>query len=255
MLKKRKTWTDQEKDVLWERYRSGDESAYTELLESYVPMVEIIAVKTKGKLPISMEVGDLISDGFFGLVDAVKKFDPSKGYKFETYASGRIRGEIYDRLRDYDWVSRYSRLKFKQVAKTTDLLAEELQGDPTPQQIADRLEWDVEEVLKVQNSYLNSFPTNIDDYIKDSTHEFFSLEEVLEDETIGDPEFSSQYDDLADKLQGLLFKLSEQESVIMYLHHYEGLAFGKIAGILEIGAPRVSQIYSDALSTLQKHLV
>ena len=71
-------------------------------LEAYLPLVEIIASKTKSKLPVQIEIGDLVNDGFFGLVDAIQKYDESTGNKFETYASNRIRGEINDRLRDYD---------------------------------------------------------------------------------------------------------------------------------------------------------
>ena len=254
MLKKRK-FTKIEQAELWERYRSGDESAYTDLLESYVSLVEIIATKAVAGLPNSIELGDLISDGFFGLADAVSKFDPSKGFKFETYATGRIWGEIYDRLRDYDWVSRYSRIKFKKITRTTDLLTEELQRNPTVEELAERLDWTIDEVLKTQAAYSSSFSANIDDYMTEGEHVSFSLEEVLGDETLGDPSFTMQYNGLTDALRIALESLDEQESVIIYLHHYESLPFVKIAEILEIGAPRVSQIYNKGLLVLQEHLL
>lgn len=250
MLATRK-FSVEEKENLWVKFRQGDESVMTDLLEAYLPLVEIIAVKAKHGLPDSLEVGDLISDGVFGLADAIRKFDSSQGNKFETYATSRIWGEIYDKLRDYDPVSRYSRLKFKKLSRTTDLLFEELQREPTAREIADRIEWDYSEVVKTQAAYYNSFSVNIDEYIKDSTHEFFSLEEVMGDDSIGRSDFVLEYSDLVDKLQEALFKLPEQESIIIYLHHYENLPFNKIAALLGLGSSRVSQIYKVALNKLQ----
>ena len=253
MLSKRKKWSNEEKLILWDKYNSGDTSVYSELLESYIPLVEIIATKAASRLPNSVEIGDLISDGFFGLADAVQKFDSSKGYRFETYASGRIWGEIYDKLRDYDWVSRYSRLKFKQLNKTIDILLERLQREPTIEELCDELNWTTSELHKVQTLFNNSYPVNIDDYITDSTHENFSLSEVIKDSKIGDSEFDYTKYDIIEKLSVSMFSLNEQESVIMYLHHYEDKTFISIATELGIGASRISQIYNDALKKIQNN--
>lgn len=250
MLNKRKKWSSAEKEELWTKYRSGDISVSKELLEAYVPLVEIIATKAAARLKNSVELGDLISDGFIGLVDAVEKFDHTKGFKFETYATGRIWGEIYDRLREYDWVSRYSRLKFKQLTRTTDILSERLQRTPSVEEIAEEAGWDVEEVHKVNSLFYGSISVNIDDFASDES-EGFSLQEVIPDNSIGEPDYVSNEADIMEKLSIAMNSLSSQESVIMYLYHYEQESFADIAESLGIGPSRVSQVYNEGLRHLQ----
>lgn len=262
MLKKRKFTAEQKLD-LFERYRSGETECYTELLESFVPLVEIIATKVKAKLPGPIEIGDLISDGFFGLADAIEKFDASKGYKFETYASARIRGAILDSLRDYDWVSRYSRIKFKDLLSAQMSLTEKLQREPENSEIAEFLGWSENEVYKIQAAYINSFAWNIDN-ANDSSAGFsdgesggvgLSLSDTLADSTLGDYDFDFTSEDIASRLTDAMSELTEQESVVVYLHHYENLPFVKISEELGIGAARVSRIYSGALETLKSRLL
>lgn len=256
ILKNKRKFSKQEKEDLWDSYYENpdDTKVFNELLEAYLPLVEIIASKTKSKLPVQIEIGDLVNDGFFGLVDAIQKYDESTGNKFETYASNRIRGEINDRLRDYDWVSRYSRLKFKQVSQTEALLEEEMQARPSSQDIADRLGWDLDEVLKTQSSYLSSFSINIDEYISDSTHESFSLKEMIPDSSAPDVGFSLELSEISSVLEKSLFSLSEQQSIIVYLYIYEEMKLNEIATLLDINIKQVSKIYDQALKQMESML-
>ena len=254
ILKNKKKYSEEEKQVLWSKYREdrSNVKVFNELLEAYIPLLEVIASKSKSSLPSQIEIGDLLNDGFFGLVNAVERFDETKGWKFETYASNRIRGEINDRLRDYDWVSRYSRLKFKQVSQTEQFLTEELQREPTLQDIADRLGWDIEEVNKVQASYNNSYAINIDEYISDSTHESFSLSEMLPDPSAGDAGFDLDVDELTKTIERHMFSLPEHESIVVFLSIYEGMEFSEIADIIEVKPTKVSKIFDKAISRLRE---
>lgn len=256
ILKNKKKYSEEEKQVLWSKYKEDETNVevFNELLEAYLPLVEVIASKSKSNLPSQIEIGDLINDGFFGLVDAVKRFDQSKGWKFETYASNRIRGEINDRLRDYDWVSRYSRLKFKQVAQTEQFLIEELQREPTMQDIADRLGWDVEAVSKVQASYNNSYSINLDEYISDSTHESFSLREMIPDPSAGQAGFDLDVDDLTKIIEQNMFSLPEHESIVVFLNIYEGMTFEEIADVIEVKPSKVEKIFITAIKRLREIL-
>jgi len=255
LLKKRKKYTSEEKVQLFTQYRDGDSSCYTELLEAYVPLVEIIATKIKSKVGPSVELGDLISDGFFGLADAIEKFDESKGYKFETYASTRVRGAIFDSLRDYDWVSRYSRIKFKTLDAAKLALSEKLQREPTADDIAIFLDWSINEVSKTEAAWVQSFPLDIDGSKSVYGDESFDLKEIIPDTTLGEPDFDFISETISAEFEVALSSLSEQESVVVYLHHYESLPFVRIAEELNIGAARVSRIYSGALETLKSKLL
>lgn len=256
ILKNKKKYSEEEKQVLWSRYREDktDAKVFNELLEAYFPLLEVIASKSKSSLPAQIEIGDLLNDGFFGLVDALEKFDESKGWKFETYASNRIRGEINDRLRDYDWVSRYSRLKFKQVSQTEIFLTEELQRQPSLQDIADRLGWDIQEVGKVQASFNNSYSINIDEYISDSMHESFSLSEMIPDASAGQAGFDLDVDDLTKIIEKHMFSLPEHESIVVFLSIYENMTFEEIAEVIEVKPSKVSKIFDQAIGRLRETL-
>jgi RNA polymerase sigma factor for flagellar operon FliA len=251
-----KKLSKEQKQELWANYRDNrdDLKAYNDLLEAYLPLVEIIAVKSKSKLPAQIEVGDLINDGFFGLVDALEKFDESKGYTFETYASTRIRGEINDRLRDYDWVSRYARLKFKLISQTESLLLEELQREPSDTEIADRIGIDMDELNKIRSNYFASFPVNIDEYMSDSTHESFSLSELLPDESDSSVEYEQEYKEISSVVEKALFSLSEHQSIVVYLHLYEELKFKEIAEMLGVSDQKIKKVYDSGLEDLQRAL-
>lgn len=254
MLKNKRIYSDNEKNLLWEKYFSGDDSVYIELCEAYLPLVEAIAVRHKSMLPNSIEVDDLISDGFFGLADAITKFDNSQNNKFETYATSRIRGAIMDRLRDYDPVSRYYRAKFKKLGGIIDHLSELYQREPTYDELAVELGWDIDEVKKIKLLYAGSFTVNIDEYLTDNTHESFSLADILGDGTIGDAAFGMQEQELSSKLLTALESLTPQESVVIYWKHYENMTFVSIAEILEVRVPRVSRIYAAAMGKLRDQL-
>jgi RNA polymerase sigma factor for flagellar operon FliA len=256
ILKSKKKYSEEEKQVLWSKYRNDRNNLeiFNELLEAYIPLLEVIASKTKASLPPHIEFGDLLNDGFFGLVNAVERYDETKGWKFETYASNRIRGEINDRLRDYDWVSRYSRLKFKQVSQTESFLVQELQRQPSMQDIADRLGWEVEEVSKVQASFNSSYSVNIDEYISDSMHETFSLGEMLADESAGQAGFDLDVDDLTKIIERHMFSLPEHESIVVFLSMYENMSFEEIAEVIDAKPSKVSKIFDQAISRLRETL-
>jgi len=256
ILNNKKTFTKEQKNDLWESYAKNrkDKKVFNDLVEAYLPLLEVLALKSKSKLPPEIEVGDLVSDGFFGLVDAIEKFDPDKGFKFETYATNRIQGEINTGLRNFDWISRYSRLKFKLVSQTEDALFEALQRQPTTKDIAERLGWREEEVLEIQSQYIESFNVNIDEYISDSTHESFSLREFIPDSSASEIGFDLEMDEMSTVLEKSLFSLDEQESIIVFLYIYEEKKLNEIAAMLDINIKQVSKMYDDALKKLQDQI-
>ena len=251
MLKSKNKYSDEQKIELWSRYEAGDQTAFTELCDAYLGLVETIAYNNKSRLRESVEVDDLISDGFFGLADAIEKYDDTVGAKFETYAASRIRGAIMDALRDYDPISRHYRGKFKKVTAVTDALSESYQRVPTDAEVAKELDWDLAEVQRIRSFYLSSFTVNIDEYMTDSTHEAFSLADVMADDTIGDNEYALQEEDMTTILIDGLNSLNEQESLVLYWKHEENLNFREIGDRLGIKVPRVSRIYSGAMAKLR----
>ena len=86
-----------------------------QIVQEYAPMIKYVANRIALRLPPHIEVDDLISVGVLGLIDAIEKYDPTRGAKFKTYAEFRVRGSILDELRSLDWVPRSVRQKASEM--------------------------------------------------------------------------------------------------------------------------------------------
>jgi RNA polymerase sigma factor for flagellar operon FliA len=103
---------------LWAEYKRRQTPAARErLILHYSPLVKFVAGRVGSGLPPNVEQADLVSYGIFGLIDAIEKFDPFRGFTFETYAITRIKGAIVDELRSIDWVPRSVRAKARAIER------------------------------------------------------------------------------------------------------------------------------------------
>src|SRR4029079_3222110 len=101
---------------LWRRFKEEtSQDARDQLILQFAPLVKYVASRVATGLPATVEQADLVSYGMFGLIDALEKFDPARGNKFETYAIPRIKGAIIDELRAMDWVPRSVRFKAREI--------------------------------------------------------------------------------------------------------------------------------------------
>ena len=123
---------DDELGAHWHEFKStGAIEAREKLILHYAPLVKYVASRVATGLPASVEQADLVSYGMFGLIDALTKFEPGRGNKFETYAIPRIKGAIIDELRAMDWVPRSVRFKAREIEKAHTDLEAMLKRQPT----------------------------------------------------------------------------------------------------------------------------
>ena len=123
---------EQELTELWTDYKAtGDERAREGLILHYSPLVKFVAGRVGSGLPRNVDQNDLVSFGTFGLIDAVDKFEPERGFKFETYAVNRIKGAILDELRHLDWVPRSVRSRAREIQRTMAELNHKYQRTPS----------------------------------------------------------------------------------------------------------------------------
>lgn len=255
ILKNLKKFTDTDKEELWAKYLDSpeDKEVFNLLTEAYLPVVEVIAAKMKSNLPPYMDIDDLVSTGYLGLREAIERYDSSMGYKFETYATMRIKGYILDSLREKDRIPRALRGKFKKMGDTELALLEELQREPTSEELADRLDWSLNDLNEVRRRFQESFEVNLDEFISDSTHESFSLEESIADLQLGESADQLSLDDMKDTLAEGLAQLSEQEVEILLMVLAEKKKFVDIQKETGILAPQVVKIYDGALKELGEY--
>ena len=121
------------------RIEIAHHDARERLILHYSPLVKFVAGRVAAGLPQSIEQSDLVSYGIFGLIDAIDKFDPERGFKFETYAISRIKGAIIDELRSIDWVPRSVRSKARTIERAYSKLENELKRSPSDEEMATEL--------------------------------------------------------------------------------------------------------------------
>ncbi|MBP5284288.1 MAG: sigma-70 family RNA polymerase sigma factor, partial [Treponema sp.] len=150
-----------EEDKLWAEFKKTKSSAIRDkLIRQYMPLVKYVAGKVSIGLPASMEFDDLVGFGQFGLLDAITKYDLDKGVKFKTYAVTRIRGAIFDEMRQLDWVPRSVRQKSKEIEDTISDLESKLGRPASDAEIAKEMNISEEEfqqtVMKVSGTSILS---------------------------------------------------------------------------------------------------
>ena len=204
-------------DQVWEQFHETSDKHFRNLLmEHYRHIVKYTAERLHSKLPDKVELDDLISAGIFGLMDAIDAFDPSRGVKFETYCSPRIRGSILDELRSMDWVPRLVRARASQLTKAMQSLETNLGRKPTEKETADELNLDMDEFIRLQRDAnavgLVSLNTKYND--SDGEKEVREID-VIKDEKSQDPLVESQKRDLRNLITKGLTR-AEQLIVVLY---------------------------------------
>ena len=158
------------------------------MILQYAPLVRYVAGRVGVGLPASVEQGDLVSYGVFGLIDAIEKYDPERAIKFETYAINRIRGAIIDELRSFDWIPRSVRTKARDIERAIAVLEARLQRTPTEGEIADELGLDIPELRRVFDQVSFVHVAALDEMLGSADHgDGSTLGERLEDERTSAP--------------------------------------------------------------------
>ena len=241
---------------LWDDFKtSGSMDARNRLVVHYSPLVKYVAGRLSAGLPNSIEQADLVSYGMFGLIDAINKFEPARGNKFETYAMSRIRGSIIDELRSIDWVPRSLRAKARAVEKAYTKLEHELLRTPSDAEVAEELGTTEEELQNVftQISFFGLVALEETVSVGAERSESVTLGDTIPDPGLG-PVGAFEVQETKQILAQALNRLPEREKIVLTLYYYEGLTLGEIGGILGITESRVCQIHTKAVIQLRSKL-
>lgn len=222
------------------------------LITHYAPLVTQVATRMIGRLPDTVELADLVSYGTFGLIDAVEKFEPARGFKFETYAGQRIRGAIIDELRAADWVPRSVRSKARTVEHAARALEQTLMRPVTDEDIADHLGWHTAEVRTVRAQVALSHIAALDGMVAGG--ETRAIDAVLDNAA---PEASQSVEarETSALLAGAIQGVRDREQEVLRLYYFENLTLAQIGQILGVTESRVSQIHSGAVKKLRESLM
>lgn len=236
----------------WSRFKAnGDTAARERLILQYSPLVKYVAGRVSVGLPASVEHGDLVSYGMFGLIDAIEKFDLAKGVKFETYAIARIKGAIIDELRSIDWIPRSVRSKAKRVERALSTLEERLERTPTEEELAAELEVSVDELRQTLTQVSLTSLVALDEAVPGEEGDRQSLLDTLADVKSTDPQDALEDRELRRILAESINRMTEREKTVIVLYYFEGMTLAQIGEVLGVTESRVSQMHTKAVLGLR----
>jgi RNA polymerase sigma factor FliA len=240
-------------DTVWERYMVRREQRDRDrLIVHYAPLVRFVAGRLAAGLPQSVEQAELVSNGMFGLIDAIAKFDPGRGYKFETYAMSRIRGAILDELRSYDWVPRSVRSKARTIETANRRFEAEHHRAPSEAELAEAAGMTEEQLQTAIGQVSMAGLVALDDSVA-GDGEMSSLGELLPDDGATPGEVIED-EDGRQLLASQINELPQRERVVLTLYYYEGLTLAEIGQVLGVTESRICQVHTKAVLHLKSRL-
>jgi len=249
--------TMQNEEILWKNYLTLKTPAAREaIILRYAPLVKYVAGRVAIGLPSNVEFDDLVSYGVFGLMDAIDKFDPSRGIKFETYAIARIRGAILDGLRSNDWVPRSVRQKARELERVCADLENKLGRSATDQEISEAMHVSLSEFYDLLSEVSCTTLSSLDELWLVNSNEDDSVRvlDLIRNDESEDPLHHVEIEEIKATLTGAIDCLPERERMVIALYYYEGLTLKEIGEIMEISESRVSQIHTKAIFRLRGRL-
>ena len=224
-----------------------------EIIHKYLHLVKYVAGRISINLPPHVEIDDLINEGILGLIDAIGKYDDSRGVKFETYAITRINGAILDALRALDWVPRAVRQKARELERVFVDLENRLARVPEDEEVSKALGITLKEyhtlLLKIRGTSILS----LEEFLPNEKGHDVALLDTLKD---GGPDATHLLEstEVKSTLAAAVESLPPQERTVISLYYFEGLTLKEIKNVLEVSESRVSQIHAQAVIRLRSKL-
>jgi RNA polymerase sigma factor for flagellar operon FliA len=239
-------------------YRKSGHAAYIAvspeereaLITQHLPKVKYIADRMAAKLPPSVERDDLYGAGVVGLIDAVERFDASRGVAFTTFAEMRVRGAILDNLRSLDWASRNSRRRAREIQEAFAAVEKEKGGCATEEEVAAQMQIPLAELRDSMREMRDLTVMNLDE---PETSTGLSFSELLSDHTdspLEDLEKAEHRRMLAQAID----RLPEKEHQVIALYYLEELNMKETGEVLGVSESCVSQLRTQAIIRLRAKL-
>lgn len=235
-------------DELWHEFKKTKSSALRDkFIRQYMPLVKYVAGKVSTGMPESVEFDDLVGFGQFGLLDAINKFDPDKNVKFKTYAVTRIRGAIFDELRQLDWVPRSVRQKSREIEDTIVDLEAKLGRSASDSEIAGAMGITEGEY---QNTIMKVSGTSVlslnDVWYSGDDNDHMSIGDSIEAPNSLNPDVIVEREEIRKVIIQAINELPKNEKMVIVLYYHEDLTFKEIGQVLNVSESRISQLHTKA---------
>lgn len=237
---------------MWHQYIDTKDPAIKEkLILEYSHIIKYVAGRLSIYFGSNVEYDDLIGYGVFGLIDAIDKFDITKGVKFETYASLRIRGAIIDSIRELDWVPRSLRQKNKELERIYAQVENELGHSATDQEVSDKLGISLDDFYKLLNEVNLSSLVSLEEFLEQNYESGVNIVGSCKEDR---PEGYMEITELREILVDAIGKLPEKEKTVVSFYYFEDLTLKEISAIMKVSESRISQLHTKAILRLRGKL-
>jgi RNA polymerase sigma factor for flagellar operon FliA len=206
------------------------------LLQRHGGIIDRLARRLVMRTGMQSAYEDLWSAGALGLIEAMRRFDASRGATFETFAEHRVRGAMLDELRRLDHLPRRLRDRTDHLQKARKKLAGALGRSASVEELAAEMNVELEEVSSIEA--LLEPPISLDKVIPTLAAEEASYDPIARKQLLA-------------RLLGAVEQIPERLQMVLQLHYVEGLTYREIATVLQVSEPRVCQIHADALDKLR----
>ncbi|MGH2346848.1 MAG: FliA/WhiG family RNA polymerase sigma factor [Chloroflexota bacterium] len=229
-------------------------SSRDQLILRYFPLVRYAVGSLARSRACNLDAEDILGYGTMGLIDAVDRFDASRGVKFETYAVTRIRGYLLDQLRAHDWLPRTARGHVHTVQRVSEELESRLGRHPSRDELASETGLPPEtcgQAMVDAGNRLLSLETALTAGADGDTP---SLVDRLEDKHDIGPALQAMRAELRDAVTLALYDLPERQRTVVGLRYGEERTFKEIADILNVSESRACQLHTQALNRMRRSL-
>lgn len=248
-----KRLADSELESLWTEYfkDKGNKKVRDELIVQYIYLTRYVVGRVKVALPPTFSIEDISSYGVEGLIDAVEKYLPNKGARFETYALMRIRGNIIDKIRSQDFLPRSARKKIKDIKAVQEELKQKFGRTPTSSEIGQVLGLEKEKIDQILAE--DTTITSLYDK-KGTSDDSIEIIDTIQDTKSLNPQEEMEEKDVKKELEHALKRLPERERMIMVLYYHENMTLKEIGDAIDVSESRVCQLHAQAIMKLKNIL-
>ncbi|MCX7568542.1 FliA/WhiG family RNA polymerase sigma factor [Tumebacillus sp. DT12] len=238
---------------LWTHWQSTqDRQSRDALVLAHLPLVQKVVRKLSRNWNGVVNDDDLVGMGTLGLIEAIERFDPGRGYEFVTYATWRIRGAVLDGLRNLDWVPRSLRSKAKEMETAYAELEHRHLRSAHDEEVAAHLGVSLNEFQQMLYELSVSPLVSLDGVLPtDEGGQEVRLADTIIDPNAIEPDTMLDRSNVQALLTGVLNRLPDKERLVVTLHYYEEFSFKEIAEILELSSSRISQLHTKAIYRLR----
>jgi len=238
---------------LWAAYHANPNSTLrSKLIEQYAPLAKYVVDRMNLQPSGGISYDDLISQAIVGLIEAIDRYDPSRGVKFNTYAYYRIRGAVIDMLRELDWVPRSLRSKGNDILNVMTRLESELGRPPTDEEVASAMGLSPTQFGELVQEVGGQTLVSLDETLEsDGNESYYPIGDSIADESTTSPVKFAEDQDQRRLLAEAISELPEKEQLVISLYYTDGLTLKEISAVLGVTESRVCQLHSKAILRLR----